>query len=112
MLTKAHSGVRLQFYSIRDLDELLPLKKLPADYRQAMKVVAHVLPFRTNNYVVDELIDWQQVPQDPIFQLTFPQPGMLSPIHFQSMDDVLRRGAQPQEVRAVADQIRLELNPH
>ena len=34
---------------------------------------------RANNYVVDQLIDWTNVPNDPIFQLTFPQPGMLHP---------------------------------
>ena len=37
-----------------------------------MRAVASVLPFRTNNYVVDNLIDWNNIPDDPIFQLTFP----------------------------------------
>ncbi len=36
---------------------------------------ASVLPMRANNYVVEELIDWSNVPEDPIFQLVFPQPG-------------------------------------
>lgn len=36
---------------------------------------ASILPMRTNNYVVSQLIDWSAVPDDPIFQLTFPQPG-------------------------------------
>ena len=39
---------------------------------------ASVLPMRANNYVVEELIDWSNIPDDPIFQLVFPQPGMLS----------------------------------
>jgi KamA family protein len=88
------------------------LRRLPPEYRAAMKVVAIVLPFRTNNYVVDELIDWDRVPDEPLFQLTFPQPGMLSEAHFGRMSEALRRGASPQETRAVADQIRRELNPH
>ena len=46
-----------------------------ADHHQ---VVGHVLPFRVNSYVVDELIDWSRVPDDPIFRLTFPQAEMLS----------------------------------
>ena len=37
---------------------------------------ASVLPMRANNYVVEELIDWSNIPDDPIFQLVFPQPGM------------------------------------
>jgi len=36
---------------------------------------ASVLPMRTNNYVVEDLIDWSNIPDDPIFQLVFPQPG-------------------------------------
>ena len=42
-----------------------------------MQVVSAVLPFRVNEYVVKELIDWDRVPEDPIFQLTFPQAGRL-----------------------------------
>jgi L-lysine 2,3-aminomutase len=42
-----------------------------------LEVVSTVLPFRTNNYVVENLIDWGAVPDDPIFRLTFAQRGML-----------------------------------
>ena len=42
-----------------------------------MKAVSAVLPFRVNEYVTDELIDWSNIPEDPIYQLTFPQEGML-----------------------------------
>src|SRR5437879_2456174 len=103
---------RLRFYTLRDLDRLPQFGRLPVDYQRAIQVVAHVLPFRVNEYVVRELIDWENVPNDPIFQLTFPQPGMLSREHYRRMDQVLRRGGMPNEVRAVADQIRMELNPH
>ena len=39
-----------------------------------MKAVSHVPPFRTNNDVVEELTDWDRLPEDPIFQLTSPGP--------------------------------------
>ena len=42
-----------------------------------MKAVSAVLPFRVNSYVVDTLIDWSAIPEDPIYKLVFPQPGML-----------------------------------
>jgi hypothetical protein len=35
---------------------------LDADLRDAIEVVARVLPFRTNRYVMEELIDWSKVP--------------------------------------------------
>lgn len=110
-MIKNASAARLRFYSLKDLDRLPQLRRLPEDRRRAMKVVAHVLPFRTNNYVVEQLIDWNNIPEDPLFQLTFPQPGMLNPDQFQRMAEALERG-DPQHIRRVADELRMELNPH
>ena len=42
-----------------------------------MRLHSMVLPFRVNSYVLDYLIDWPAAPVDPIYQLVFPQPGML-----------------------------------
>ncbi|MCA9549381.1 MAG: lysine 2,3-aminomutase [Myxococcales bacterium] len=104
--------IKTRFFGIHDLERLPPLQALsPAD-RHAMAVVAHVLPFRTNNYVVEDLIDWSRVPDDPIFHLTFPQPGMLAPEHFRRMEAALAEGLGKAELKAVADRIRLEMNPH
>jgi hypothetical protein len=77
-----------------------------------MKAVAAVLPFRVNTYVLDELIRWEQIPDDPIFQLTFPQRGMLDPGDFSRMMDLHRRGAPSREIDAAAREIQLRLNPH
>lgn len=77
-----------------------------------MEVVAHVLPFRSNNYVVQELIDWDAVPDDPIFILTFPQKDMLQSHHYEKMASVLRSNASKAEIQATANAIREDLNPH
>lgn len=37
-------------------------------------------PFRPQ---VEDLIDWKKAPDDPMFQLVFPQPDMLSPKDLQ-----------------------------
>ena len=108
----SNSEPRLNFYTLKDIQRLPQLQKLSAADRRAMEVVAHVLPFRANQYVVDELIDWDNIPHDPIFQLTFPQPGMLGPEHHGRMSAALASGHCETELRAVADGIRQELNPH
>jgi KamA family protein len=77
-----------------------------------MQVVSAVLPFRTNGYVVDRLIDWSRVPDDPMFQLTFPQREMLEPEDFQQISDALRAGASAEQIRARAREIQYRLNPH
>ncbi len=103
---------RFQVYTQRDLDRIEMLELLPEELRFDMKVVASVLPFRTNEYVLNDLIDWNNVPQDPLFQLTFPQRGMLKPEHFDRMAALHRRRASPEEIGERASTIRAELNPH
>lgn len=86
--------------------------RLAPDLREAVQVVSHVLPFRTNEYVVRELIDWSRLPEDPLFQLTFPQREMLSPDDYAEIRDLLRRGAAKEEIALVANRIRFTMNPH
>lgn len=75
-------------------------------------VVSTVLPFRTNEYVMRELIDWDRVPEDPMYQLTFVQPGMLAPEDYATMARLVRNDAPKGEIKAAANRIRLRLNPH
>jgi len=96
----------------RDLPELVRAGRLPADELLAMRAVAAVLPFKSNRYVVDELIDWSAVPDDPMFRLTFPQPDMLARPDLHRVMDLLRREAPPAELLRVVTAIRLRLNPH
>jgi KamA family protein len=76
-----------------------------------IEVVGNVLPFKTNNYVVDQLIDWNDL-KDPIFILTFPQKEMLKPKHFKKMATALRNGYDKKQVMSIANEIRMQLNPH
>jgi KamA family protein len=103
---------RFKAYSEATLDHIPQLTLLSGEQRFTMRVVAKVLPFRVNDYVVDELIDWRRVPDDPLFQLTFPQRGMLGDEHFGKMASLLTRNAPKQEVKDLATAIRAELNPH
>ena len=103
---------RYQPYVLSCMDGIPQLGRLSDSRRLAMRALAHVLPFRTNSYVIDELIDWDDIPGDPIFQLTFPQPGMLEPADLAAVTALVRAGASTQQIRPVADRIRLKLNPH
>jgi KamA family protein len=100
-------------YSLNNFEKIPQVEKyLSPNERRVIRVVGNVLPFKVNNYVVDQLIDWTNIPDDPIFQLTFPQEGMLSREHFDQMAELLDRGADRQEIKKVANEIRLQLNPH
>ena len=86
--------------------------KLDPEMREAIDVVSRVLPFRTNPYVMNELIDWDRVPGDPMYQLTFVQKGMLSDADYAKMAQLVRDDAPKSEIKHVANAIRRRLNPH
>ncbi|MDH5551804.1 MAG: lysine 2,3-aminomutase [Nitrosomonas sp.] len=104
--------IQFQVYTEHQLDKIEALKQLSEQQRFEMKVVAKVLPFRVNQYVIDELIDWNNIPADPIFQLTFPQKGMLAKGDFEQMAEVLRSNADRSLIQKTANDIRNRLNPH
>lgn len=106
----AHRPFRV--FTQRDLDRIPALQGMRADQRFAMKVISTILPFRVNAYVIDELIDWSRVPDDPIFQLTFPQPGMLEDEHFQRIADLLLQDADRVALDVAVREVRAALNPH
>ena len=103
---------KMKFYGLKDIDNIPQLQLLSKEERFNIKVVSNVLPFRVNNYVAEELINWTNIPADPIFQLTFMQKEMLTDDQFNRMADVLRNGSSDSEIKKVANEIRLELNPH
>ena len=95
------------------------------------QVIAEVLPFRTNNYVIEELIDWQNYDTCPMFNLTFPKPHMLDGMDdaqgtiaktlLQIEDKLLqmvrgdpaaKRADLRRDIRELANVIRGMLNPH
>jgi hypothetical protein len=105
-------GRRFRAYSAQHLDALTARAGLSAGERLAVRAVAAVLPFRTNDYVVDSLIDWSAAPDDPIYRLVFPQADMLSADDIGPIADLLARDAPAQEVHVAAHAVRMRLNPH
>jgi KamA family protein len=111
-LPRALAARTFRVYERKDIDRLASRFGLSAEQTLAMKAVSAVLPFRVNNYVLEQLIDWQAIPDDPIYQLTFPQPGMLAVDDFRRMRDLMARGASDDAVRQAAREIQMRLNPH
>ena len=99
-------------YSLNNFRQIPQIEKLTEEQLFNIEVVGNVLPFKSNNYVVNELINWDNVPNDPMFILTFPQKEMLIPEHFEEMAALLRKKPGKDELKATANKIRAQLNPH
>jgi len=103
---------KFRVYTERQIDQIEPVSRLDPEQRFAMHVVANVLPFRVNQYVIDELIEWGNIPKDPVFQLTFPQRGMLDEESFSRMSSLFCEEPDARKIRALATELRQTLNPH
>ncbi|HEU4718886.1 MAG TPA: lysine 2,3-aminomutase [Bacteroidia bacterium] len=109
---KAAPGTVYTAYSLNNFRKIPQAERLSEEQKSDIEVVGSVLPFKVNSYVVNELIDWDNIPQDPIFRLTFPQKEMLSPEHFAQMKKALLSGDGRNHIKSVANSIRMQLNPH
>lgn len=75
------------------IDSFLKLpqaKFLSNDNRENLQILNWIFPFKTNNYVIDELIDWNNYESDPIYQLNFPQVGMIKEKDFKQLENDFR----------------------
>lgn len=104
------SNPRYRVYTVKNFRTIPQIARLSESKRRVIEVVAQVFPFKVNNYVVEQLIDWTDH-HDPLFVLTFPQRDMLLPEHFRKMEDAYCSGNR-EIIRKTVHQIRLKLNPH
>lgn len=111
--TESPQRARYRAMTSRHLDDLLRERAgFSEAERLRARAVAAVFPFRTNEYVVDELIDWSAVPDDPIYRLTFPQAGMLASADLVRMERLIGQGADAGAIQMAANEVRHRLNPH
>ncbi|WP_245871726.1 KamA family radical SAM protein [Candidatus Nitrosotenuis aquarius] len=99
-------------YTLFNFREIPQIHNLPEEKQFEIEVVGNVLPFKTNNYVVDNLIDWNEPLVDPMFILTFPQKGMLKKSHYDEVAAAIKNGSDKKTIQSIANKIRYQLNPH
>ncbi|MDX9883205.1 MAG: lysine 2,3-aminomutase [Prolixibacteraceae bacterium] len=99
-------------YTLNNFRDIPQISALSEEQKFVIEVVGTVLPFKTSNYVVDRLIDWDNFENDPFFILNFPQKKMLSEKHFNTIANLIRNKADRPAIRKTADHIRMELNPN
>lgn len=103
--------IKYRNYILRNYSDLSQMSSLSQEEQEAIRVVGQVLPFKTNNYVVEQLIDWNNVPNDPIYTLTFPRKEMLSKENYNEVKSCLDKNDEAALKQKVFD-IRMNLNPN
>jgi len=104
--------MKYQVYARHNLDKLPTYGKLSQEQIQSIKIVSEVLPFKTNNYVVNELIDWDNYQTDPMYILNFPQEKMLSTKQFGALSELVANHTSKAGLAKYIEDLRINLNPH
>ncbi len=101
-----------QAFTLFNYEKIPSIAALKAEDREAIRVVGQVLPFKTNNYVLEELINWNDIPNDPIFTLNFPRKEMLLKRQYNHVRNLLDKRVSRDVLKEEINKIRMELNPN
>jgi L-lysine 2,3-aminomutase len=107
-----HKSPRFKPYTRHTIREAPQWEKLTDEQRESVTVVSRVLPFRVNPYVMDALIDWDDVPNDPIYRLTFPHRDMLRPHEYEALRDLVLADEDERKIDQLVRRIWTRMNPH
>lgn len=104
--------MRFITYNAKNFREIEYMRYLPEKVKREIEIVSRVIPFKTNNYVVDYVIDWENYQDDPIYVLNFPNKEMLTTSQYERLVRVLNDSGSNGAVNKVIYDIRMEMNPH
>lgn len=106
------SNNQIKYYTLNNFRSIPQMIDIPEEYIRDIEVVGRILPFKTNSYVIDELIDWNNIETDPIFTLNFPRKGMLDKKHYFSIENLLKKDVDKSILDSKIQEVRLSLNPN
>ncbi|MEM6270157.1 MAG: lysine 2,3-aminomutase [Bacteroidota bacterium] len=98
-------------YTYRSFKKSKYYSRLNASERETFDVLAKMFHFKANNYVLDELISWEMVDDDPIYKLVFPRREMLHPTDFGILSCFQQSGVPDGALRPYYDRIKSYMQP-
>lgn len=103
---------RYKPYTRNNIHNFAGWQRVPEEIREATRLISTVLPFRTNEYVLSNLIDWENVPGDPIFRLNFPHVDMLHERDYAELASLVDGKADASRLGPFVNELRMRMNPH
>jgi KamA family protein len=76
---------------------------------EEVKIASKIIPFKTTRYIVEKLIDWSTVPDDPVFQKNFPLKNMVSKDHFALIKTAVSNNRGGKEISRLQQTIYCDL---
>ncbi len=105
------SSYRYKSYNRNNIRELPQVKYLSKEKYKEIEMLSLVFPFKINNYLADELINWENYETDPIFNLVFPNKNMLNNSLYDKLNYDFNNASEQTLKNTILD-IWYKLNPH
>lgn len=85
--------------------------ELPLEAREEFDILSSVFHFKANNYVLENLISWENAPNDPMYKLVFPRKEMLSSIDYEFLKELFNNGLKENELDLFVQRVRKKMFP-
>lgn len=85
--------------------------QLPDSEKETFNILTRCYPFKANNYVLENLIHWENIPEDPMYKLIFPRKEMLSELHYRMLLEMQRAGMDEEFMTQLVGSIKRAMYP-
>ncbi|SEL68313.1 L-lysine 2,3-aminomutase [Aquimarina amphilecti] len=85
--------------------------RLPKDEKEIFDVLSSVFHFKVNNYVLAHLINWEAIPEDPIYKLVFPRKEMLSAFDYEKLKQLFKIGLDEKTRIGFVQSVKKKMHP-
>lgn len=106
MFTDKHKYSGLKGF--REIDEILKSHGIDMGFKEERELFIKIYRFMATRHVLNS-INWNDFTQDSLFQLVFPQPGMITG---QIVDDYKNAGSEVEQQKLIDEYIKRFTNPH
>lgn len=86
-------------------------KGLPAEEKENFDLLSKVFHFKINNFVAENLIDWNKAPEDPIYRMVFPRKEMLNDQDYGYLRAIENYGISPKLKRRFLEKLKQKMSP-
>ncbi|WP_188478629.1 KamA family radical SAM protein [Stappia taiwanensis] len=103
---------RFMSYDNRRIHLIPQLDLLDDRTRSGLLRASKIFPLKVNSYVLENLIDWDAAPDDPIYRLVFPHQDMLTEEADHALTALETGALAAEDAAARLVEIRDTMNPH
>ncbi|KZS39007.1 hypothetical protein AWE51_10595 [Aquimarina aggregata] len=85
--------------------------RLPEKEREVFDILSSVFHFKVNTYVLEHLINWDAIPNDPIYKLIFPRKEMLPITDYKALQLLYQSGLEEKTLMPFIQKVKKKMYP-